>query len=62
MIDQGEWSDDGLCYYYGLGSSCGDPSFWLNANPNAEFIPDPALKIEEVIPAVGLVAIVIAIV
>lgn len=68
MINEGEWSYDGYRYYTryspstgygtGLGSSFGDPSFWTNNNANAEFIPDPATKIEETLPIVGLVALV----
>ena len=67
MINEGEWSYDGFRYYTrdspstgygtGLGSSFGDPLFWMNADPNAEIIPDPALKIEDPLPIVGLVAI-----
>ena len=68
MINEGEWGYDGYSYYtrpggspgeygWGLGSSVGDPSFWTNANARGEFIPDPATKIEEILPVVGLVAL-----
>ena len=70
MINEGEWSYDGFRYYtrpggspreygWGLGSSVGDPSFWINANASGEFIPDPATKIAEIeiLPVVGLVTL-----
>ena len=47
----------------GLGSSFGDPSFWSNVNPNGQIVPGPgSIKMDEILPAVGLIAIVIAIV
>jgi hypothetical protein len=58
MIGEGKWSDDGLCWSDGVGSSCGDPLFWMNADPNAEFIPDPATKIEGIVPVAGLLVLV----
>ena len=57
MIGEGKWSDDGLCWSDGVGSSCGDPLFWINANASGEFIPDPATKIEDILPVVGLVTV-----
>jgi hypothetical protein len=46
----------------GLGSSFGDPSFWSNVDSNGELVPGPgSIKIEEILPTVGLVTILIAI-
>ena len=65
MINEGEWGYDGFRYYTragspgpDLGSSSGDPLFWMNADPNAEFNPDPATKIEGIVPVAGLLVLV----